>query len=802
MNEELSPLEWRKLRGFCDTAFFDFESTEEVPQLESIMGQERAVKAMEFGLQIHRQGYNLYMSGPTGTGKTSYAKKMAETKAQLLPTPPDLCYVYNFSHPEAPRALQLPPGEGSYFYQEMEKITEEVGEVLTNAFKSQAYEEERAQIVREYQEERRDYVDKLNEIGEDYGFRFKNTSSGIISVPLVEGKELSQDEFDELDQETKREMEENSSKLHVEVMNLMRELRDLDRNLKEALDELDRNTAHHSLEPLLDPLRTYYQDKEKVLNHLQEVEEDIVKNVDHFTSKDEDSDENRLALLQPRVSKEDLFKKYKVNILVDHSEQNGAPVVHENNPTYYNLMGKMEYVNKMGTAVTDFTMIKPGAFHKANGGFLILQARDVLKNPMSYELLKRILNTGKIRIENLGEHIGMIAMSSLRPEEIPVDVKVIVVGNEELYQLLYRLDEEFTKYFKIKVDFDSHMDRTEDNVRKMASFIASHCREEKFRSFEASGVARVVEYSSRLAGSQKKLSTRFNEIVEILYEADAWAALERETQVQSKHVDKAITEKRKRIDRPEEKIQEQIDEGNIMVDTTGTAVGQVNGLAIYHLGDYIFGKPFRITANAFPGEKGIINIEREAKLSGKLHDKGVLILSGLIHGLFSQKEKLGLSATICCEQTYGGIEGDSASSTEVFAILSSVSQLPLRQDLAVTGSVNQKGEIQPVGGVTEKIEGFYATCKLKGLTGTQGVIIPRQNETHLNLSTEIVEACKAGQFHIYSITHIDEGLELLTGKRSGIKDQNEAEETVFRLVRDRMKQFKGSKKDKEAENLE
>ncbi|ACB85875.1 Lon protease family protein [Natranaerobius thermophilus] len=797
MSEQIAPLKKEQLKAYCDESQFEFNTTEELEPLKSIIGQDRAVKAMEFGLQINRQGYNLYMSGPTGTGKTSYAKAMTETYAKKFDPPSDWCYVYNFNEPESPRALELPAGEGCNLVEGMENLLEEVGDALTKAFKTETYEESRAQIFRDYQAKRRELVDKLNEEGEEYGFRFKNTSSGIVSVPVVDGKELNQDEFDELDTETKREIEENSSKLHVNVMNLMRELKDLDRDLKDELDKLKDETAHQSLSPLMDPMKERYQSNDKVLEYLEEVEEDIVKNVEHFISKDDDGDDGGLSFLKPQASKEDITKRYQVNLLVDNCEQEGAPVVVETNPTYYNLLGKMEYVNKMGTAVTDFNMIKPGAFHRANGGYLILQAKDVLKTPMTYELLKRVLNTGQLRLENLGEHIGMIAMSSLRPEDIPLNVKVIIVGNEKLYQLLYQLDEEFSKLFKIKVDFDSTMNRTQENVEKMASFIASHSQDEEFKSFTPSGVASVVEYSSRLAGHKKKLSTKFNEIVEIMSEADTWAALEGEDDVSREHVIKAIQEKKYRVNRPEEKIQEQIDEGNIMVDTAGEVTGQVNGLAVYDLGDLMFGKPFRITANVFPGERGIINIEREAKLSGKIHDKGVLILSGLINGLFSYNQKLGLSASLCCEQTYGGIDGDSASSTEVYAILSSAGEIPLRQDLAVTGSVNQKGEIQPVGGVTEKIEGFFTTCKIKGLTGTQGVIIPKQNENNLNLSEEVIEACERGDFHIYSISHIDEGMELLSGMTAGLLDKNEEEDTVYKRVKNRLIEFRKNLKSKQ-----
>ncbi|OWZ84903.1 ATP-dependent protease [Natranaerobius trueperi] len=793
MTEKITPLTKEKLRAYCDESIFEPKSTNDMKPLDGIIGQDRAVKAMEFGLKVQKQGYNIYMAGPTGTGKTNYAKKMTESVARTMDPPSDWCYVYNFSEPESPRALKLPVGEGRKLVDGMDNLVQELKDEITKAFKTQAYEEQKAQIFREYQTKRRELIDQMNEVAEEYQFRFKNTSSGIISVPVIDGKELKQDELDDLDTDTKRELEEQSSKLHVNVMNLMSELRDLEKQLKDKLDELKNKNAEESIAPLMDPLFERYSENEKVIDYLKEVKENIIENAEDFISKDDDGDGSSLPMLMGG-SKEDVTEKYKVNLLVDNSQKEGAPVVVETNPTYYNLLGSMEYTNRMGTAVTDYTMIKPGALHKANGGYLILQAIDVLKTPMAYEVLKRVLNNGELRIENLGAHIGMVAMSSLRPDEIPLDVKVIIVGNERLYHMLYRYDEEFPKLFKIKADFDSTMKRTTENVQKMGEFVTAECEKEELKNFTSCGISRLVEYSSRLAGHQKKLSTKFNNLVEIMSEADAWASIEGDEYVSREHLNKAISEKDYRVNRPEEKIQEQIDNGNIMVTTEGKATGQINGLAVYNLGDHMFGKPFRITANTFPGEKGIINIEREAKLSGKIHDKGVLILSGLINGIFSKNEKLGLSATLCCEQTYGGIDGDSASSTEVYAILSSLTDISIRQDIAVTGSVNQKGEIQPVGGVTEKIEGFFTTCKLAGFTKTQGVMIPKQNEPNLNLSDEVIEACERGDFHIYSISHIEEGIELLFNKKAGIRDQDTENDTVYKRAKDRLKTFKGRKK--------
>ncbi|HPZ65601.1 MAG TPA: ATP-binding protein, partial [Bacillota bacterium] len=459
--------------------------------------------------------------------------------------------------------------------------------------------------------------------------------------------------------------------------------------------------------------------------------------------------------------------RYKVNLVVDNRETCGSPVIYETNPSYYNLIGRVEYENRLGMIVTDLTMIKGGAIHRANCGYLILQARDVLSSPQSWEALKRVLKTREIRIENIGEQYGLMAMSTLRPQPIPANLKVIMIGSPLIYQLLYHYDEDFRKLFKVKADFDSEMDRNQDNIYRMAGFISTHCQQENLRHFHREAVARVVEFSARLAERQDKMSTRFNEVVELLYEADAWAERDGSDIVKAEHVDKALEEKIYRCKKYEQKISEAVERGLILLDVEGEKIGQINGLSVIDLGDYQFGRVSRITANTFLGRRGIINIERESQLSGKIHDKGVLILSGYLGMRYGQQVPINLSASLCFEQSYQGVEGDSASAAELFCLLSSLAGVPLKQSLAVTGSVNQKGEIQPVGGVNQKIEGFYNACKVKGLTGDQGVIIPAQNRKDLMLSEEIVTAVREKRFHIYAISTVEEGLALLTGMEIG-----------------------------------
>jgi len=783
-------LSYNKLRKECKPGSFKFQDTSKLTFSDDIIGQERAVKAMEFGLKIKTRGYNIFMSGMTGTGKTSYAQNIVKKISKKLKTPDDWCYVYNFDNPNKPKAINLPAGLGKVFQKDMEDFVKVLKIEITKAFDSEDYEREKTSIAKEFQSKKAELMERLNEDAEKQGFKVKTTNAGIYFLPVVEGKTITEEEYGDLDEKIKHEINEKSNVVQLETLDIIRQIKNIEKEAEERVSEWENKIALFAVGIQINDLKEKYRDYKKVLDYLEKVQEDILKNLDEFR-EDDLSEEQQLILPWFKGSDESHTDKYKVNLLVDNSELEGAPIVTDYNPTYYNILGKVEYENEFGTMTTDFTMIKSGLFHQANGGYLILQAKDILNNIQSWEALKRVLRTREIAIENMKEQMGLIAVSTLKPEPIPVDVKVILVGSEYIFQILYQYDEEFKKLFKIKADFDAEMDRNSANTRRLAQFISAFCNREKSSHFEKSGVAKVVEYSSRLVEDQNKLSTRFNDIVEILSESAAWAEIEGCSLVNADHVKKAIQEKIYRSNKYDKKLLKLLEDGTIMVDTEGEVVGQINSLTILDTGDYSFGKPSRITANTFMGERGIVNIEREVEMSGTSHSKGIMILGGYIGQKYAQDIPLSLTASLCFEQLYGGVDGDSASSAELYAVLSSLAEVPIKQNFAVTGSVNQKEEIQPIGGVTEKIEGFFELCKLRGLNGEHGVIIPHQNIKNLVLNDEVVEACKEGKFNVYAVKDIDEGIEILTGKKAGTKNENGKYPagTINHLVYEKLKKF-------------
>ncbi|MDQ2086213.1 ATP-binding protein [Herbivorax sp. ANBcel31] len=783
-------LSYNKLRKECKPGSFKFQDTSQLTFSDDIIGQERAVKAMEFGLKIKTRGYNIFMSGMTGTGKTSYAQNIVKKMSKKFKTPDDWCYVYNFDNPNKPKAINLPAGLGKVLQKDMGDFVKVLRIEITKAFDSEDYEREKTSIAKEYQTKKSELMERLNEDAEKQGFKVKTTNAGIYFLPVVEGKAITEEEYGDLDEKIKHEINEKSNVVQLETLDIIRQIKNIEKEAEERVSEWENKIALFAVGIQINDLKEKYRDYEKILDYLEKVQEDILKNLDEFR-EDELSEEQQLILPWFKGSEESHTDKYKVNLLVDNSELKGAPVVTDYNPTYYNILGKVEYENEFGTMTTDFTMIKAGMFHQANGGYLILQAKDILNNIQSWEALKRVLRTKEIAIENMKDQMGLIAVSTLKPEPIPVDVKVILVGSEYIFQILYEYDEEFKKLFKIKVDFDAEMDRNSANTRKLAQFIGSFCNREESSHFDKSGVAKVVEYSSRLVENQSKLSTRFNDIVEILSESSAWAEIDGCSLVSAEHVKKAIQEKIYRSNKYDKKLLKLLEDGTIMVDTEGGVVGQINSLTILDTGDYSFGKPTRITANTFMGERGIVNIEREIEMSGTSHSKGVMILSGYIGQKYAQDMPLSLTASLCFEQLYGGVDGDSASSSELYAVLSSLAEVSINQSIAVTGSVNQKGEIQPIGGVTEKIEGFFELCKLRGLNGEHGVIIPYQNIKNLVLNDEVAKACKEGKFSVYAVKNIDEGIEILTGKKAGNKTENGKYPvgTINYLVYEKLKKF-------------
>jgi len=680
----------------------------------------------------------------------------------------------------------------------MDNLINDLKLEIPKVFESEVYLEHKNQILKTFQNKRNTLLDQLEESAKKAGFQIKQTPSGILFIPTVEGKPLSEEEMDQLTEEAKEEIRKKQELLYEQLDEILRQIRQFEKDTKQKLSQLEKDTAKYILTPKIEELKGKYINQKQVVEYLKEVEKDIVENVDEFKEKKEVEILPGLKLPEKEPS---LFK-YKVNVLIDNSKTKGAPVVKETNPTCYNLCGRIEYRPQFGAMVTDFTMIKPGALHKANGGYLILQVLDVLKNYFSWETLKRALKNKQIIIEDLNEQFRLINTPTLRPEPIPLETKVILIGQPIFYYLLFHYDEDMKKLFKVKADFSTFMDRDKQGLKDYTSFISKICREEGLKHFDKSAVARIVEYGSRKVEDQTKLTTRFIEIADIIRESNFWAEIENSEIVSEKHVKKALEEKTYRSNLIEKRIEELIKEGTIMVDVDGEKVGQINGLSVITLGDYSFGKPSRITATISIGRDGVINIDREVKLAGTIHNKGFLIINNYLKEKFGQKKAITFSGSICFEQLYEEIEGDSASSTELYLLLSALSGLPIKQGIAVTGSVNQKGEVQPIGGVNEKIEGFYYTCKSIGLTGKQGVIIPEKNIKNLMLNDEVIEAVKKGKFHIYAVKTIDEGIEILTGVPAGEmkKDGTFPENTVNYLVAKKLEEltekYKESQKEK------
>lgn len=784
-------LPYNMLKNECDPDSLKFGDTSEIEPLEGIIGQERALKAIEFGLKIKMRGFNIFMSGLTGTGKTSYAQNYIKNIAANEKIPDDWCYLYNFDRPNQPIAVNLPAGAGKVFHKDMDEFIKVLELEISKAFDSDDYEKEKADIVKEFQQKRNELLEILNADAEKQGFKVRTTNAGIYFLPVVEGKTLNEQEYGELDEDLKHEIKERSDAIQFETIDIIRKIKNVEKEAEDKIEAWENKIALFAVGMHISDLKDKYKQHDRISAYLEKVQEDILANLDAFRN-DGGQDEQQQALLPwLRKAESSPAGRYKVNLLVDNSSLKGAPLIVDFNPSYYNLLGKLEYENEFGTMTTDFTLIKGGLFHQANGGYLILQANDVLSSIQSWEALKRVLKTRQICIENMKEQMGLVAVSTLKPEPIPADIKVILVGSAYLYQLLYQFDEDFKKLFKVKVDFDEEMLRSEENVHKLAQFVSLFCRKENSMHFDKTGVAKIVEYSSRLVEDQQKLSTRFNDIADILSEASTWAAVEESAIINAGHVMKAIKEKNYRSNKYDMKLLELLENGTIIIDTSSEVVGQINGLAILDMGDYAFGKPSRITATTYMGESGIVNIEREIEMSGTSHTKGVLILSGYIGQKYAQEMPLSLSASLCFEQLYSGIDGDSASSAELYAILSSLADVPIKQFIAVTGSVNQKGEIQPVGGVTNKVEGFFELCKLRGLNGKHGVIIPHQNIRNLVLDDEVIEAAKKGKFNIYPVKTIDEGIEILTGVSAGARgpDGSYPEGTINYKVYEKLKRF-------------
>ncbi len=771
-----------KLRNTCKNDFIQCESTRDIKPLAEIVGQERAVRALKFGLGIRDHGFNIYVSGYPGTGRKTAVKSFVDETAIGQPVPPDWCYVNNFSNQYEPKAIQLPAGRGKEFREDMKNFIESIKTSLPKAFESEDYARRREATLRGLETKRKAVIDQLNAKAQSEGFIIQSSPVGLLLIPVLNGRPLTEEEILALPQSTKDRLQEKHDKLTAELQNTMRQLIDMERQIQEAIRKLNREVALYATGAQIQSLMEKYREVTEVTGYLKEVQNDILDNLQQFIRRGGEK-QQQLPFPMPWM-REEPFKKYEVNVIIDNSEVKGAPVVMELNPTYHNLFGRTEKEAQFGALTTDFTMIRSGALHKANGGYLILQVEDLLRNPFSYDGLKRDIRDKQIVIEEPEERYGFISVKTLKPQPIPLTAKIILIGNPYIYQMLFQLDTDFRELFKVKAEFDTTMTRNDENVKQYAAFVCMLCERENLKHFDASALAKLVEYSSRLANDQYKLSTQFSLIGDIVRESSYYATQEGSEFVNSRHVKKAIEEKIYRSKLIQEKIQEMIKRGFFLIDTVEERVGQMNGLSVASMGDFAFGMPSRVTASIGLGREGVIDIEREAKMGGPIHTKGVLILSGYINDKYARDKPLSLSARLVFEQNYEGVEGDSASSTELYAILSSLSGLPVKQNIAVTGSVNQKGEVQAIGGVNEKIEGFFEVCKLKGLTGQQGVMIPESNVQNLMLKEEVVEAVKAGQFNIYSVKNIDEGIEVLTAKPAGMRraDGTFEEGTVNYLV--------------------
>jgi predicted ATP-dependent protease len=763
-----------KLRWHCDPSQFDFECTKDLAPLHEFIGQDRAIRAIEFGLSIDRDGYNIYLAGLAGTGKTSVAKtyierliKDKEARGEVYRVD-DWCYIHNFSQPDRPQVLDLPRGKGKILRDDVSSLLDRLRKELVKAFSSEEYKAQRKSIVEESQAGRQKLFEQFREEAEKKGFVFQMTQVGAALIPIVDGKPASQEVFLALKESVRKKLEAAQAELRKKLEATLETAQEAEREAAE-LQESDRAVAGFTISRLFDSLAKKYDGFDRIVQYLGDLKNYTVDNVEAFKGEEEKQE----TVLGMPVSYarygRDPFLPFQVNVFVDNSLTEGPPVVIESNPNFANLFGKTERRFLLGGYISDHTMLKPGAMQLANGGYLLLNATDVLVNPGVWQALKRAIKTKELSIEEPYEQLGLIAPQGLRPLPMPIDVKIVLIGDGSLYQLLSMYDEDFWEIFKVKADFNFEVAKTRENMMAYAAFIAGCCEDCEMRHFDRAGVAKVVEYASRMVADQEKLSSRFAQIKGLIEEAEYWASRDEAELVSAEHVEKAIEERRFRHNLPDERLREMIEDGTIMIDTGGAVTGQVNGLSVYSLGDISFGKPSRITCKTFLGRRGVINIEREAQLSGSTHDKGVLILSGYMGWKYAQDNPLSLSASLCFEQSYSGVDGDSASSTELYALLSSLSGVPLKQNIAVTGSVNQKGEVQPIGGVNQKIEGFFQVCRAKGLDGSQGVMIPHQNVRNLMLRDEVVQAAREGTFHIYAVSNIDEGIEILTGVEAGEK---------------------------------
>jgi len=784
-----------ELRRHCDPATLDFESTTDLEPLSGPLGQDRATEALDFGIGVRRAGYNLFVMGPVGAGKFSLAHDAVSRAAASQAMPPDVCYLNNFRDAHKPRALLLPAGNGRALREDMAHLVEDLRTAIPAAMSGDEHRNRIQAIERELEERHETTFGALQEQAKTHGLTLLHTPNGFAFAPVKGEEVLSPEDYEKLPADEKKRIEADVASLQEALQKTLRKVPRWRKEIRDRVKKINQETAASCVDVAIEELRGKYHDHPGVLEYLADVQKDAVEHWMEFRGEQEPAAASGML---GGASDGPSFTRYQVNVLVEHDASGGAPVVYEDNPSYPNLVGRVEHVPQLGALVTDFTLVKAGALHRANGGYLVLDAQKVLMSPFAWEGLKRALRAREIRIESLGQMLSLVSTVALEPEPIALDAKVVLLGDRMLYYLLSYYDPEFQALFKVAVDFDDQMPWSTGNARLFARRLRTVIDREELRHLDRSGVARVLEWGARLAEDAERLSTHLGHLSDLLVESDYFAGLEQAPMVSASHVQRAIDARIDRLDRVRDLMQEQIERGNVFIDTAGEVVGQVNGLSVMSLGEFSFGQPTRISARVRPGESQVLDIEREVELGGPIHSKGVFILTGYISGRYAQDRPLSLSASIVFEQSYGEIEGDSASAAELYALLSAVAQLPVRQGLAVTGSVNQFGQVQPIGGVNEKIEGFFDVCRARGLDGTQGVLIPQANVKHLMLRDDVVEAVRAGRFAIYPVSSVDEGIELLTGVTAGVVDEsglwtdesvNARVEAALQFYSDRMHAF-------------
>jgi len=783
---ELKP---EQLRRQNDPATFTFKTTAELPSLEQIIGQDRAIDAIDFGVDMPSQGYNIFAVGPAGSGRTTAVRQFLNKRASQRAIPWEWCYVYNFHDPRRPKAIDLPPGRASLLRKQMADLIEQTRREMPRAFEGEHYEQRRREIVLDVQKKQRELYQSLEQYLDERNFALIRSQMGLAIAPVLNGETLSAEDYQKLEPEIKKGFEDRRPELQEQFDKTMRETRELDRQAKQAIGDINSELAGFVVDNLMAEIEKEFGDCSKVLDYLSAVRKDMVENVSHFLPSSEE--ENQILSALRQSPEKSWFRRYIINVLGEAGERTCAPVIIEDNPTYHNLIGRIEHRAEFGAMVTDFTQIHAGALHRANGGYLVVEAKDLLANPLAWEGLKRALRNQEIKIEEIAQFYGLVATASLQPQPIPLDVKVVIIGDAHMYYLLYTYEEDFRDLFKVKAEFTSTKRRDEKTPEEYARFVGDLCRREELRHFDPGAMSSLLLEAARLAEDQEKVTTRFANVADLVRESSFWAGRNDNDLVTADDVRAAVDARIHRLNYAAERFIESVQDGVTLIDTQGSVVGQVNALSVIQSTGYEFGLPSRITAKTFMGRAGVVSIDREVKMSGPIHDKGQLILAAYLASRFAQKQPISMSASLTFEQSYGGIEGDSASSTELYALQSSLSGIPIKQNLAVTGSVNQFGQVQAIGGVNAKIQGFYDVCKERGLTGDQGVLIPASNVRHLMLRDEVVNAVAEGKFHIYAVSTIEEGIEILTGVPAGEPDDqgDYPEGTVYALIQAKLDQY-------------